>query len=83
MKSKIIVLISWVISIALFIFSFIAENEFFNQEIIQVVIAGLVLIASFVGYKVLPESVKIFIKKLLLLCIKIFKKKDDDSKTNS
>jgi hypothetical protein len=78
MKTKIIVIASWVLSVLLFCITVIAENEFLNADLTQLISAFLVCVISFFGYKVLPEPVKLFLTKLITFIFTRKKKKDDD-----
>ncbi len=78
MKTKIIVYVSWAVAVAFFCVTTMLENEYLNTDFLQVLSSFLALVASFVGYKILPEPVKIFLKKLIMFIFSFKKRKKDD-----
>jgi len=78
MKTKLIVYLSWAVSVLFFVITVIAENEYLNADLMQVISAGLAMIMTFVGSKVLPEPVKAFLKKLIVFMFTRKKKEDDE-----
>ena len=72
MKTKIVLITSWVVTVAFFALTVIIEHKFLNSDYCQLASAFLACVSSIFGYQVLPAPLQVFLKKLIMF---IFRKK--------